>query len=81
MQKIPAEKLYNVIHKSVPQACLFTIVPIPENDERKPGCSQSLPPDPSVNNLLPTIFPPSTDALSSFHPSIIPHCQLILYIS
>ena len=58
MPKIPAEKLYSVIHKLVPQACLFTIVPGPENDEGKSGCSQSLPPDPSVNNLLPSVFPP-----------------------
>ena len=65
MPKIPAEKLYSEL---VPQA---TIVPIPENDKGIPGCSQSLPPDPSVNNLLPGVFPPSTDALSSLHPSSI----------
>ena len=56
MPKIPAEKLYSVIYKLLPQACLFTIVPIPENDEGKPGCSQSLPRDLSVNSLyIPTI--------------------------
>ena len=52
--KTPADKLYSVIHKLVPQACLLTIVPIPEHDEGEPGFSQSLLPDPSVNNLLPT---------------------------
>ena len=40
--KIEANKLYSVIHDLVPQACLFTIVPIPEHREEESYCSPLL---------------------------------------
>ena len=36
------DKLYSVIYKLVPQACLFTIVPIPEHHEEEPDGSPLL---------------------------------------
>ena len=82
--KIEADKLYSVIHKLVPQACLFTIVPIPEHHEEEPDCSPLLTHDPPPVDTLSlfdpsSIIPPSsTDPLSSVDPlSSINHTSTI----
>ena len=72
-KKIEADKLYGVLHKLVPQACLFTIVEMPKDHNNE--CSKStsaydnLPsttPLPYIDSSL--IDPVGTDLLSSPNP-------------
>ena len=63
--KIEADKLYSVIHKLVPQACLFIILPIPEHHEEEADCSLLLVHEPSLTEPLPSIDSPSNNTLSS----------------
>ena len=62
--KIEANKLYSVIHELVPNACLFTIVPIPEHREEESYFSPLLANDRSLIDVMP-----STDSSSSIRPS------------